>query len=231
MPVLEITPTEQSGRSRPNLRRILRGIFRTAASTEVALPALEATQPEPEKVDPAPLIEKAAANVGTKLEPARLAELVEMVTTDPRVARGVYKDDKRGLAIASPFPGEDGKTSSELHFLPSTKKAEWANTAQTREAVKVGYDLLTGLQNYALLADAGLLKPADELRGYKETNPEMARVARHYGFETDGGEVWTSFQAVHDLVLSPRMVAFEEKLSQRLATINHGQSPSVPPPQ
>lgn len=158
-------------------------------------------------------------------DPARLAGLDEKVRgilerngTDA----GSYREN--GLMIGAVVKHPDGYTASEVHFAPKTPtQMHGATKTATRgEAPTVILKGIQAMQNYVLLADAGVVNPPETIFGLTN-NDAMAKTAERIGFETtrlpgkSGGQLSGRFEDIRTAVFSPEIQRLEQVLEKRLA--------------
>lgn len=137
----------------------------------------------------------------------------------PHKRSGFRKD---GIWISGAEDGPDGFTHGVINFMPRTEKyPRGATVTQRGEGSRVMLQGIRVMQDYVLLADAGVLAPPDVFEG-TTNNAQMAKVAERLGFQAaddwdDTGKVSGDFDVIRKRVFSPKVRQVEQVLERRLA--------------
>lgn len=156
------------------------------------------TKPTPEqKLSEMPIdeaISRVAESRGVSLEPQRLRQLVAQVEyrrgLESRnvVSSTQFEDNLNNVRVEKPeeVEGLEG-AASKVDFTPIFDDEDDVVSGTTyagpERATEITLKGINGMQNYALLVEAGLLERPDIL--YGETNPTMAITAERMGMLSD----------------------------------------------
>ncbi|HSX43088.1 MAG TPA: hypothetical protein VLF59_03315 [Candidatus Saccharimonadales bacterium] len=198
-------------------------------------------------------IAEVAATHGISLDENRQAQLAATAAYIKRASGypeahkpAIVFWDTNGVEVRrTAFSERFGTTAAQLDFTPTLEEDGdfVSGDATPRPDRATAYALmgLRGMQNYALLVEAGIIEKPEVL--YGNTNPQMAIVAERLGLLSDVArgnsghqgkahteirkanaklEVHGTYDEVHDHLFSPETQRLERVLSRRLAAEQAG---------
>jgi hypothetical protein len=139
-------------------------------------------------------IEQAATGRDLLLDQPRLDKLVALADySGPNLefeSDGSFIDSKDGIRIEPSIGmlvddeiGHEYHGSAELIYRPTIDGEVYDSAVDLEHVARITHNLISGLQNYVLLVEAGLIPEPTII--YADTNPKMAKVFERFGFKTE----------------------------------------------